>query len=145
MPRTILLSEVAAALQFGEPNTVAYYDRSTGQILSSANEIAEPLAAPDSHTMPVSPGREPLPPFTEQDELEIARQFTATIENGEDRQRLHLALSSGNALEAFEAAIFRCQIANEWFQYHDECLLRLARDWLESRGIPYTDDVASPD
>ena len=86
-------------------------------------------------------GFERLPPFTEHDEIEFARQFSETVENAENRQRLRVALTTLGAREAFEAALFRSRIANEWFQFRDERLVQLAKEWLESRQIPYIDDV----
>jgi hypothetical protein len=55
-----------------------------------------------------------------------------------------LALASGNAREAFEMAVFRCEIANEWFQHRDRCLEQFAKDWLDKRNLSYTDDVSRP-
>jgi hypothetical protein len=118
MPPAILLSEFVAALQFGD---------------ATAGEKSHP-----------TPGDEPLPVVTDREELAFARQFAAAVNNPGDRQRLELALASGNAHEAFEMTVFRCQIANEWFQFRDRCVVRFARDWLDARGLIYTDDVSLP-
>ena len=82
--------------------------------------------------------------MTDSDELAFARQFAGEVENPRDRQRLELALVSGNAHDAFEMAVFRCQIANEWFQYRDQCVAQFAKNWLDARGLSYTDDVFHP-
>jgi hypothetical protein len=91
MPRTVLLSEVAAALQFSEPTALAYLDTANGQIV-----------APTAIDSAASPhGFEPLPSFTEQHELELAARYAATVQNPEDRRRLQTALSSASPQEAF--------------------------------------------
>jgi hypothetical protein len=132
MPRNVLLSEVAAALQFSDPTAVAYLDRSNGQIV-----------APTARDFAASPQDfEPLPTFTEQDEIELAGRYAATVQNPEDRRRLQTALSSANPHEAFETTLFRCQIAHDWFRFRDQSLLQLAKDWLHAHSIAYTDDVA---
>ena len=142
MPRTVSLSEFVAALQFSDATAVAYFDRTTGQIVTPTQDAEE--AGADRSEPARSPERfERLPAFSEQDEIELARQFAATVENAEDRQRLRLALASASPREAFEAALFRCRIANEWFQFRDQRLLQLARDWLEAQAIPYIDDVTT--
>jgi Uncharacterised protein family (UPF0158) len=123
MPRTLLLSELIAALKLGEAVP-----------LDDVEPTADPSAAR------VSDGVLCLPVFTEQDEVELARQFVATVE-GEDRGRLSLALASDNAREAFESALFRCRIAHEWFQFREQHLRQVAKDALEKQGIPYVDDV----
>ena len=132
MPRTVLLSEVAAALQFSEPTALAYLDTANGQIVAST-----PI---DSAASPR--GFEPLPSFTEQDELDLAARYAATVQNREDRRRLQTALSSASPQEAFVTALFRCQIAHDWFKLRHQNLLQLAKDWLDARRIAYTDDVA---
>jgi len=135
MPKTVSLSKVLAALQFGDPTTVIYVDRTTGQIVGSAQIRAEANG-------PKKPDRfERLPVLTEQDEIELARHFSDAAEKTEDRQRLNLALSSANPQEAFQTALFRCQIANEWFQFRDKHLLQLVKNWLDAQGVPYSDDV----
>jgi hypothetical protein len=124
----ISLTEVVNKLQADDESAV-YFDRSTGRLVA-----IEPTAvAPD--------GFERLPSLTERDELEFARQFSETVEDAENRQRLRLALSTPGAREPFEAALFRSRIANEWFQFRDKRLVELAKEWLESRQIPYNDDV----
>ncbi len=128
MAERISLTEVVHKLQAGDESAV-YFDRSTGRLLA-----LEPTAvAPD--------GFEQLPPFAEHDEIEFARQFSETVEDAENRQRLRVALTTLGAREAFEAALFRSRIANEWFQFRDERLVQLAKEWLESRQIPYIDDM----
>jgi hypothetical protein len=135
MPATISLSQFLATLQFSDPTAVLYFDRATGRIVE-ANRPKIPDSERESACF------QPLPIFTEQDEIELARQFSAAAEKSEDRQRLNLALSSANPQEAFQTALFRCQIANEWFQFRDKHLLRLAKNWLDAQGVAYIDDVA---
>ncbi len=128
MAERISLAKVVHKLHSGDESAV-YFDRSTGRLLA-----LEPTAvAPD--------GFERLPSFAEHDEIEFARQFSETVENAENRQRLRVALTTLGAREAFEAALFRSRIANEWFQFRDERLVQLAKEWLESRQIPYIDDM----
>jgi hypothetical protein len=132
----ISLAEVVNRL-LADDKTAVYFDRSTSQLVlleSPAGESERPPSQAPAHF-------ERLPFFSEQDEIELARQFAETVENAENRQRLLLALSTGTARERFEAAVFRSRIANEWYRFRDERLTRLAKDWLESRNIPYVDDV----
>jgi hypothetical protein len=125
----VSLAEVVNGLLSGDAS-LFYFDRSAGRIVS--------LEATDE----VPAGFARLPVLSEEDEIELARQFVQTVENAENRQRLVLALSTAGARERFEAAVFRSRIANEWFQFRDDRLTQLAKDWLESHNIPYTDDTA---
>jgi hypothetical protein len=144
MSPNISLSQFVAALQFGDATAVHFLDMETGRIVprrDNVEQVAEPTQTGD--TSP-SAGYERLPAVTDQEELAFARQFVAAVKDPHDRQRLELALASGNAREAFEMAVFRCQIANEWYQYRDRCLEQFAKDWLDARGLSYTDDVSRP-
>jgi hypothetical protein len=144
MSPKISLSEFVAALQFGDATAVHVLDTQTGRIVprrDSDEQVAEPTQTGDTRP---STDYESLPTFTDQEELAFARQFVATVKDPHDRRRLELALASGNAREAFEMAVFRCQIANEWYQYRDQCLEQFAKDWLDARGLSYTDDVSRP-
>jgi hypothetical protein len=141
MPEAVSLSELLATLQFSDPTTVIYLDRTTGQIVGSTQIRAEANGSHEPDSMREPNRLEPLPILTDQDELEIARHFVAAAEKAEDRQRLNLALCSANPQEAFQNALFRCQIANEWFQFRDEHLLQLAKNWLDAQGVTYVDDV----
>lgn len=131
MPPSISLSEFVNALQFGDSSAGSFLDPHTGRIVSHSDE-SEPA------------GYERVPVVTDQEELAFARQVAAAVEDPNNRGRLELALRSGNAHEAFEMALFRCQIANEWFQYRDRCLVQYAKNWLDARGLSYTDDVSRP-
>jgi hypothetical protein len=144
MPPLISLSDVVAALQFGDRNERAFLDPRTGQIVRQRDEARSGENSPGNQDTLALDGCERLPPLTEQEELAFARQFTAEIANPEDKRRLELALARGKPHEAFETTAFRCQIANAWFQYRDRRLVQFAKDWLDARNLSYTDDVASP-
>ncbi len=141
MPRTISLSELVAALQFSDATGVVDFDRTTGQIVTPTQDTEEAGGLTDPNPARSPERFERLPALTEPDEIELARQFSGRVENADDRQRLCLALAGASPREAFETALFRCRIANEWFQFRDQRLLQLAKDWLEAHGVPYIDDV----
>ena len=138
MPRGISLSEIVAAMQFGDGTTVTYFNPTTGEIVRPRT-VSEEMAQAPHAARPED--LEPLPVFSEQDEIELARQFADTVDEAEDQQRLRQALASATPREAFESALFRCRIANEWFRFRDDRLLRLAKDWLEAHHLPYIDDI----
>jgi hypothetical protein len=141
MPKPVSLSELLATLQLSDPTTVLYVDRTTGQIVESA-QIRDEANGPKKCDSVPGPDRfERIPILTEQEEIELARQFSAATQKAEDRQRLNLALSTANPHEAFQTALFRCQIANEWFPFRDKHLLQRAKSWLDVLSVPYIDDA----
>jgi uncharacterized protein UPF0158 len=131
MPPSLSLSEFVNALQYGDESAASFIDPHTGRIMLQREESE-------------AAGYERVPVVTDQEELAFARQFAAAVADPHNRERLELALRSGNAHEAFEMALFRCQIANEWFPYRDQCLVQFAKNWLDARGLSYTDDLPRP-
>jgi hypothetical protein len=144
MSLKISLSEFVAALQLGDATAVHFLDTETGRIVSRRDSVEQVAERSQTGDKRPAADYESLPTFTDQEELAFARQFVAAVKDPHDRQRLELALASGNAREAFEMTVFRCQIANEWYQYRDQCLEQFAKDWLDARGLSYTDDVSRP-
>ena len=129
MAERISLTEVVHKLQAGDESAV-YFDRSTGRLLA-----LEPTAvAPD--------GFEQLPPFAEHDEIEFARQFSETVEDAENRQRLRVALTTlgggGRHLKRLSSAR---ELRTSGSSFATSALVQLAKEWLESRQIPYIDDM----
>lgn len=141
MPPAVSLSDVVAAVEFCDAKAAAYFDPTNGRIVTPAQGPDEGGEPAGPKLEPIPPGFLPLPAFTGPDEIELARKFAATVLQAENRQRLELALAGANPLAGFETALFRGRIANEWFQFRDQRLLELAKDWLDTHGIPYVDDV----
>ena len=146
MPGSVSLSQFVAAIQFGDA-AATYLDKESGHIISGPQPQEAPHAAAQTSESPppVSGARfEPLPVLTQEREIEFARQFAQSLASAENRRRVELALSSADPSEGFEAAVFRCRIANEWFRYRDERLLQFAKEWLDTQGVSYIDDMSAP-
>ena len=128
MAERISLTEVIHKLQAGDESAV-YFDRSRGRLCA-----LEPAAvAPDGFE------RLPLSPNTTR--WSGPGNFAKRLRTRKIASDCAVALTTLDAREAFEAALFRSRIANEWFQFRDERLVQRAKEWLESRQIPYDDDV----
>ena len=144
MPASLSLSDVVAALQYGDPHERAFLDSRTGQIVRQRVAAKADETSPENRDVVPTEHCERLPELTEREELDFACRFTAEVASPEDRGRLELALAGAKAFENFETTVFRCQIANAWFPFRDRCLVQFAKDWLAARRVSYTDDVASP-
>lgn len=138
MCTAVSLSELVQALELDVP---CFVDRATGQIVKAPDADSVQLQPADAAEKPEQFAQ--IPRWTQEEELELARRFAADLMDRQNQQRLNIALASSDALEAFQAAVFRCSIANEWFQARDWRLLDVARSWLEAHGIAWIDDVAA--
>ena len=80
----------------------------------------------------------PLPDRFEIHEWDIMRQFSLAQEGAALRELQHAVHGSG-AFRKFRAAIDRHGLRQAWFEYRDETVKQIARDWLDSHGIPYVE------
>ena len=154
MPLPVKLNEVVDALDSAFEEMQQYLDRRTGEILlitdedKSVGEDDELLCdVPTWQRESVLKAREilnseeffaALPDKFDVDEYHIMQAFGAAYRNrqiGEDL--LHLIRGSG-AFGRFKTAIRSLGIENDWHQFRREELEKIAIEWLNQEGIPYT-------
>jgi len=73
-------------------------------------------------------------------EWEVMRQFAASVEDDEERMELLDAIHGSGAFRNFKAGIARLGVRERWFEYRDEALREMAREWLEENGIEYAEE-----
>ena len=140
MANAVSLCDLVSRLQFANATTEILVDTQSGTVVErESTGVASPSAV--ERAAPDDVRFQKLPVLDERQQIQLARNFHAQVAEIENRRRLGIALASTNPLEAFEAALYRCQIAHEWFRFRDEELIRFARDWLIARGISYVDDI----
>lgn len=140
MANAVSLCDLVSRLQFADPTTEIFVDTQSGTVVERESAGDASPSTVESEITDRDRFQE-LPVLDDRQEIELARNFHAQVSDAENRRRLALALANTNPLQSFEAALYRCQIAHEWFRFRDERLVRLVREWLEARGIPYVDDV----
>ena len=136
--------------------SVAYLNRKTGEFYSVRDEEArmvEDSADPDDlpewlgDEMPkirevVEPGDWlPLPARFEIHEWAFMDDFARGHSDPDLREELLTALCGRGAFRAFTDAIHRLGIQQSWHDFKTAALGRIAADWLDEHGIPYTNDI----
>ena len=80
----------------------------------------------------------PLPDKFEIHEWAIMRRF-ALAQEGAASQELEQAIHGSGAFRYFRAVIDRLGLREAWYQYRDEAIKQIAREWLDSHGIRYVE------
>jgi len=74
-------------------------------------------------------------------EYEIMERFCLSFPDEEISNVLLRKIKGSGAFHRFKDTIFQYDIENDWFEYRDEAYKEIAIAWLESNGIPFTDDM----
>ena len=73
-------------------------------------------------------------------EYEIMKRFCYTVEDDELHDSLLHAISGRGAFRIFKDTIYEHGIADDWYEYRYQAFREIAKDWLESHNIAYTEE-----
>jgi hypothetical protein len=137
MSMRVKLQDVLEAIEIQQPGWTSFLNRETGAIVT-LTDGGEVIAEDEDFDRGVLDD-EPyvaLPDTFEVHEWSIMERFT---HDRPDREREELldAIHGRGAFRAFKTSIRRLGIEQEWFRYLAAALEEIAREWLESNGIPY--------
>ena len=80
---------------------------------------------------------ERLPTKYDVHEWDIMRQFADSIENQRIAGELQDAIHGSGAFRMFKNTIRHLKIEQKWFDFRQQALEEIARDWCEEHGIPW--------
>jgi hypothetical protein len=138
-----------------EPGMVAYVHRKTGELITLTEEMQDAAEREDddaediddwwSDTLPPEKLREivdsedwvALPDAFTIHEWEIMRAFTETLEDERRSEELQGALQGRGAFRRFKDALNRYGLQESWDTFRRKAFEKIAREALESAGIPY--------
>jgi hypothetical protein len=151
MVNVISLREVVEAMEALSDDWVSYLDPDSGEIITVTEEerrLAEDKSLDDIPEWQ----REVLPKIRavlESDrflelpdrfdihEWSIMEGFARGHDNDRIRQELLDAIHGAGAFRMFRSLIRRLGIEQNWYQFREERLAEIAREWLEAHKIPY--------
>ena len=73
-------------------------------------------------------------------EYEIMKRFCYTVEDDELHDSLLHRISGRGAFRIFKDTIYEHGIADDWYEYRYQAFREIAKDWLESHNIAYTEE-----
>ena len=87
----------------------------------------------------------PLPGKWDIHEYSIMEKFCYSLESARISNVLLNAIRGRGAFHRFKNAIRRHGITEDWYEFRDRALEKIAIGWLESHGIAYTTDDETPE
>jgi len=64
--------------------------------------------------------------------------FACSIDDLDVRDELLLAIRGRGAFRYFKDSIHRLGIQQDWYDFRTAAFERIAADWLDEHGVPYT-------
>ena len=153
MPLPVSLNAVADEIETVSEQSVAYINRSTGELMTLTDEETALAAEEDSpdddlpewqaEMLPkireILAGGDwaALPTSFDVHEWEIMRRFGDSLADARAAQEIGRAVRGGGAFRAFRATVERLGLSDEWYQFKRRALLEIAREALEELDVPY--------
>ena len=151
MAIVISLREVIEAMETTNEDCVSYLDPETGEIITVTEEERHLVEKESLENVPEWQ-REMLPKIRaalESDrflelpdrfdihEWSIMDEFSRAQGSERIRQELADAIHGAGAFRIFRSAIRRLGLEQSWYQFRDEALAEIARNWLEEHKLSY--------
>lgn len=154
MPLPVKLHDVIEALEEAGEEHTHYLDKRTGEIVMVTNEEMEAAEEdeliseyPDWQRESILKAREilsseegfiALPDQSDIHEYKIMEDFCLAFEDRRVGEDLHRLIKGSGAFGRFKNAIHSKGIEEAWYQFRRTEFERIAIEWLEEAGIPYT-------
>lgn len=153
MPATVLLKDIADALEMQFDDSYSYLNLDTGEIetvssalLSAAEESPDDI--PDLLDWElenwevakqiVSSGRYlSLPTKFDVHEWAILKDFAESVQSKTIREDLLHAIHGSGAFRHFKRNLQRHGIEPDWYAFRSAALMKIAREWCEDNQIPW--------
>ena len=148
---TIKVSDVVREMDIPSPEFTVYLNRNTGEFVGVSEHDIEALDddlqdAPEWQREQLPKIREAteseayvaLPDSFDIHEWEIMQDFASSVSDAEASDALLRALHGKGAFRYFRDQLHRLGRDEEWFRFRQQAFERIAIDWLEANGIPYT-------
>ena len=151
MAVVISLKEVVEAIELQTEESASYLDSDTGEVVYVTDEMRDLAEKGETDSVPqwmrqeIPKVREApesgrflrLPSKFDVHEWAIMDQFSRGQENDRVREELLDAIHGAGAFRMFRSTIRRLGIEKAWYQFRDQAIEEIAREWLEEHSLPY--------
>lgn len=152
MGAVISLREIIEAMEMTTNDSASYLNPETGEIITVTEE--ERLLVEEEEPRDDIPAWQlemlpkiraalesdlflELPDQSDIHEWSIMDEFARAQTSERIRQELADAIHGAGAFRIFRSAIRRLGVEQSWYQFRDEAVAEIARDWLEEHKLPY--------
>ena len=151
MATVISLREVIEAMEAATEECTSFLDPETGEIITVTGEERDLVEEQSLEDVPEwqhemlpkmraaleSDRFLELPDRFDIHEWSIMEEFSRAQGNERIRQELTDAIHGAGAFRIFRTAIRRLGLERSWYQFRDEAVAEIARNWLEEHKLPY--------
>ena len=154
MAVTVQLKDIVDALEMQFDESSSYLDLDSGKVETVSKDLLSEAEESDDGEQPdlpdwqkpeweiakriVSTDRfKSLPTKHDVHEWEIMREFADSVESGKISEELLRAIHGAGAFRYFKDTLRRRGIEKQWFEFRDEALKTIARDWCEDQGVAW--------
>jgi hypothetical protein len=145
------LSEVIEAIELQTDESVSYLDPDSGEIVDVTDEMRRRVENDQFENIPqwmredIPKVREALesgrflrlPSKSDVHEWAIMDRFAREQENDRVREELLDAIHGAGAFRMFRSTVWGLGIEEAWYQFRDQAIEEIARQWLEEHHLPY--------
>ncbi|MGH9971605.1 MAG: UPF0158 family protein [Pyrinomonadaceae bacterium] len=159
MPLPVKLNDVIEALEEAGEEHAHYLDGRTGEIVLISNDELESAEEdeliskyPDWQRESILKAREilnsdetfiALPDQSDIHEYKIMEDFCLAFEDQRVGEELSRLIKGSGAFRRFKDAIYSKGVDQAWYQFRRMEFERIAIEWLDEEGIPYTREDAT--
>src|ERR1039457_438849 len=154
MAFTVQLKDIVEALEMQFDEASSFLDLDTGKVETVSQDLLSEAEESDDDEQPdlpdwqkpeweiakriVSTDRfKSLPTKYDVHEWEIMRDFADWGESGKISEELLRAIHGAGAFRYFKDTLRRRGIEKKWFEFREEALKTIAREWCEDQGVAW--------
>ena len=154
MALTVQLKDIVEALEMQFDEASSFLDLDTGKVETVSQDLLSEAEESDDDEQPdlpdwqkpeweiakriVSTDRfKSLPTKYDVHEWEIMREFADSVEPEKISEELQNAIHGAGAFRYFKETLRRRGIEKKWFEFREEALKQIAREWCEDEGIAW--------
>src|ERR1017187_2732307 len=154
MAFTVQLKDIVEALEMQFDEASSFLDLDTGKVETVSQDLLSEAEESDDGEQPDLPDwQKPeweiakrivstdrlkrLPTKHAVHDWEMMREFADCVESGKISEELLRAIHGAGAFRYFKDTLRRRGIEKQWFEFRDEALKTIAREWCEDEGVAW--------
>lgn len=154
MPLPVKLEDVIEALESAGDENATYLDQRSGEIVLITDQDMRAAEKdqlisefPEWQRETILNAREiansaerfvELPDQFEINEYQIMEDFCLSFHNRRIGEDLHRLIKGSGAFRRFKNAVNSMRVDEAWYEFRQKAFEKIAIEWLEEKGIPYT-------
>ncbi len=130
------LAEFVCALEWNSGETASYLDVESGEIVV-ISDLFEDEGEQSQDKIEENPKRyRYIEPIDSNESFRIMARFVDSLPEGEAQRVLAKSLQRRSPFRNFKDDLYEFgDVRNQWYKFHNEQLIQMAREWLEAEEI----------